>query len=55
MNNGSRKGRIIFAVVLVLICAIISGITGAATSLFIFNLMPDKVRSAASESSQEVF
>ena len=54
MNGGSRKGMIIFAIVLVLVCALVSGITGAATSLFIFNLMPDKVRSAASEGSQEV-
>ena len=54
MNGESRKGRVIFAIVLVLVCAIISGITGAATSLFIFNLMPHKVQNASSEPSQEV-
>lgn len=54
MNGESRKGKIIFAIALILVCAIISGITGAATSLFIFNLMPQKVQNASSEPSQEV-
>ncbi|MBQ9514144.1 MAG: serine protease, partial [Clostridia bacterium] len=46
--------KIIFAVVLILLCAVISGITGTATSLFIFNLMPHKIQQAASDSSQEI-
>ena len=54
MNGESRKGKIIFAIVLIVLCAVISGITGAATSLFIFNLMPQKVQQAASDSSQEI-
>ena len=54
MSGESRKGKIIFAIVLILICAVISGITGAATSLFIFNLMPQNTRSASSDSSQEI-
>lgn len=54
MSKESWKGRIIFGVVLVLICAVISGVTGAATSLFIFNLMPQKVQEAASSDTQEV-
>ncbi len=54
MKGESRKGKIIFAAVLILLCAVISGVTGAATSLFIFNLMPDRVRSASAEPTQEV-
>ena len=54
MNGESRKGKIIFAIVLILLCALISGITGAATSLFIFNLMPQKVQQAAQDSAQEI-
>ena len=54
MNGESRRGKIIFAVVLILVCAVISGITGAASSLFIFSLMPQKVQNASSDSSQQV-
>ena len=54
MNGESRKGKIIFAVVLILICAVISGVTGAATSLFIFSFMPQKVQNASSGNSQQV-
>lgn len=54
MYEESRKGKVIFAIVLVIVCAIISGITGAATSLFIFSFMPQKVQQAASSDSQQV-
>ena len=54
MYGESRKGKIIFAIVLILVCAVISAVTGAASSLFIFNLLPQKVQNASTDSSQQV-
>ncbi|MBQ6118746.1 MAG: trypsin-like peptidase domain-containing protein [Clostridia bacterium] len=54
MYGESRKGKIIFAIVLILVCAVISAVTGAASSLFIFNLLPQKAQNASTDSSQQV-
>lgn len=54
MYGESRKGKIIFAIVLILVCAVISAVTGAASSLFIFNLLPQKVQNASTDNSQQV-